>query len=77
MSLLLKLFTMKVMLAVTLLALVATAHSRGLEKSKIIRADDDFLQGVFPDDFQWGFATASYQIEGAWNEDGKLLNLKI
>lgn len=29
----------------------------------------------FRNDFMWGAATASYQIEGAWNEDGKGLNI--
>lgn len=32
---------------------------------------DTFLYGTFPKDFAWGVATASYQIEGAWDEDGK------
>ena len=25
----------------------------------------------FPKDFRWGAATAAYQVEGAWNDDGK------
>jgi beta-glucosidase len=29
----------------------------------------------FRNDFVWGTATASYQIEGAWNEDGKGLSV--
>lgn len=32
-------------------------------------ADGSFLR--FPDGFVWGTATASYQIEGAWDEDGR------
>jgi beta-glucosidase len=30
-----------------------------------------FVAYQFPKDFLWGVATASYQIEGAWNVDGK------
>ncbi|XP_033626548.1 lactase-like protein [Asterias rubens] len=32
---------------------------------------DALLHGKFPGDFLWGVATASYQIEGAWDVDGK------
>lgn len=34
-------------------------------------ADDENAPKQFPDNFLWGMATASYQVEGAWNEDGK------
>merc|ERR1711953_1091566 len=36
---------------------------------------DSFLAGKFPDNFKWSFATAAYQIEGAWNADGKGKNI--
>lgn len=30
---------------------------------------------IFPGDFKFGAASASYQIEGGWNEDGKSPNI--
>ncbi|KAL1462364.1 hypothetical protein WDU94_014204 [Cyamophila willieti] len=29
----------------------------------------------FPKDFKWGCATAAYQVEGAWNQEGKGENI--
>jgi len=33
--------------------------------------EEEMLYDTFPEDFVWGAATAAYQIEGGWNEDGK------
>jgi beta-glucosidase len=32
---------------------------------------DEIANAQFPEDFLWGMATAAFQVEGAWNEDGK------
>ena len=39
--------------------------------NKTLPMADEFYHGTFPEDFVWAVATASYQIEGAWNESGE------
>jgi beta-glucosidase len=34
-------------------------------------AQGEIARAQFPDGFLWGMATAAFQVEGAWNEDGK------
>jgi hypothetical protein len=44
--------------------LVATVHGARIPK------DSNSSIYSFPEGFKLGVATASYQVEGAWNEDG-------
>ncbi len=51
-------------------ALASAAHAAS--KSGAVKGH---AGGPFPKDFAWGVATASYQVEGAANEDGKGLSV--
>lgn len=65
---------------------MAAVQLNGIEKMKLTFAilfcvlvsggvrsafiDDTIVYGNFPNNFIWAAATASYQVEGAWNVDG-------
>ncbi|MES2139856.1 MAG: GH1 family beta-glucosidase [Bacteroidota bacterium] len=54
----------------TILASVATGLSSGL-LARHLKFAPIISRNDFGKDFVWGAATAAYQIEGAWNEEGK------
>jgi len=57
-------------------AVLALASGQEVSRHCAFNAERDNIPGgTFPTDFKWSCATASYQIEGAWNADGKGENI--
>ena len=58
-----------------LLRVVSVSLLLGFVQEVTSETDADLLYDTFPEDFMWGTATSSYQIEGAWNIDGKKITI--
>lgn len=61
-------------LAILVVVLLIAGAVVGLTLFFVLRSDDQTTV-TFPEDFVFGAASASYQIEGAWDEDGKTPNI--
>ncbi|ERL91732.1 hypothetical protein D910_09059 [Dendroctonus ponderosae] len=63
---------MKHTIAVFLFAyLLNQSHGEGTLGSHAHLFSDEVSDMAFPDGFMWGYSSAAYQVEGAWDEDGK------
>jgi hypothetical protein len=63
-------------IAILLLPLTLTINEGvGGVSTTLVSKESEFLYGKFPKNFKWFTATAAYQIEGGWNDDGKTVDI--